>query len=92
MLPCIECNELWDVYTNLRFKYRIAMGARAGRVSDDDINKLCDASELAKRTFEEHKMIHDLKPRISAIEARHADDKRHRQTTAILLPPARDTS
>jgi hypothetical protein len=68
------------------------MAARAGRVSDDDINKLCDASELARRTFEEHKMTHALKPRISATEAPHAEDKRHRQTTAILLPPATDNS
>jgi len=84
----MECTELWDVYTNLRFKYRIAMAVGARRVSDNNINKLRDASELARRTFDEHKMTHDPKPRVSATEATHAVDKRHRQTTAILLPPA----
>ena len=86
MPPCIECTELWDVYANLRFKYRIAMAVGARRVSDNNINKLRDASELARRTFEEHKTTHDPKPRVSATD--HAADKRHRQTTAILLPPA----
>ena len=86
MPHCIECAELWDVYTNLRFKYRIAMAA--GMVSDEDINKLRDVSELARRTFEEHKMTHDPKLRVSATEAPYAAEKRHRQTAAILLPPA----
>ena len=83
MPPCIECTELWDVYTNLRFKYRISKSL--GKVSDDDINTLCDASELARRTFEEHKVTHEAKPRLT--EAPRAAD-RHSQTTAILLPPA----
>ena len=92
MPPCIECTELWAVYTNLRFNYRIAMAAGAGRVSADDIHKLRDASELARQVFKEHKMTHDPKLRVSATEAPHAADRRHRQTTAILLPPAMDTS
>jgi hypothetical protein len=53
---------------------------------------LRDASELARRVFKEHKMTHDPNPRVSATEAPHAADRRHRQTTAILLPPATDTS
>ena len=88
MPPCIECAKLWDDYTNLRFKYRIAMAVGAGRVFDDDINKLCDASELARRVFEEHKLTHEPKPRAGATEAPDAADKRNRQTTAILLPSA----
>jgi hypothetical protein len=49
---------------------------------------LCEASELARRTFEEHKVTHDSKPRVSVTEAPRAADMRHSQTTAILLPPA----
>jgi len=64
------------------------MAAGAGRVSDDNINKLRDASELARRVFKEHKMTHDPKPRGSATEAPHTADKRHSQITAILLPSA----
>jgi methionine aminopeptidase len=62
------------------------MAAGAGRVSADDINKLRDASELARRVFKEHKMMHDPKPRVSATEAARAAENRHRQTTAIPLP------
>jgi len=83
MPPCIECTELWDVYTNLRFKYRISKSV--GKVSDDDINTLRDASELARRTFEEHKVTHDPKTRVTVTEAPRAADIRHSQTTAILL-------
>ena len=88
MPPCIECTALWDDYTNLRFKYRIAMAAGAGRVPADDINKLCDASELARRVFQEHKMTHDPKPRVVQSKLPNAADERHRPTTAILLPSA----
>ena len=92
MPPCIECTEVWAVYTNLRFKNRIAMAAGAGRVSADDINKLRDASELARRVFNEHKMTHDRKPRVGATEAPHAAENRNRQTTAIPLPSQWQTS
>ena len=88
MPPCIECTELWAVYTNLRFKNRIAMAAEAGRVSADDINKLRDASELARRNFEEHKVTHNPASRVIVTEAPRAADIRPSQTTAILLPPA----
>jgi hypothetical protein len=86
MPPCIHCTELWDVYTNLRFKYRIAVAV--GKVSVDDINALCDASELARRNFEEHKVTHNPAPRVIVTEAPRAADIRPSQTTAILLPPA----
>jgi len=90
MPPCIECTQLWNLYTNLRIKYRIAIAAPAGRIADDYLDKLRVASELAQKNFQEHELTHCSKPRVTKTEAvPRAPEMRDRQNGAILLPAAR---
>ena len=87
MPPCIECTQLWNLYTNLRLKYRIALAALAGRIADDDLKKLRDAGEVAQRTLKEHEVTHAARHQVIATEASLAADMRDNRTRAILLPP-----
>jgi hypothetical protein len=89
MFPCIECTQLWNVYTNLRIKYRMAIAAPAGRIADDYLDKLRAASELAQNAFQEHELGHHSKPRVTETKTPPpAPEKRDRQNGAILLPAA----
>jgi len=88
MPPCIECTQLWNLYTNLMLKYRIALGASAGRISADDLNELRYAGEVAQRTFKEHELTHAAGHQVTTTETPRAADKRDNRTRAIPLPPA----
>jgi len=87
MPPCIECAQLWNLYTNLTLKYRIALGSPAGRIAADDLNELRYASEVAQRTFKEHELTHTARTQVTATEAPRAADMRDNRVRAIPLPP-----
>src|SRR5438034_6532928 len=59
MPRCIECTELWDIYTTLSLKYREALAA--ARQRSNDLERMRDASELAGRTLREHELTHGMK-------------------------------
>ena len=85
MPPCIECTRLWNEYTNLRLKYRLSVSAREN-FGDGDPDKKRDASELARRIFEEHEMTHRPQPK-TVPAPRPAETPAH-AAGVILLPAA----
>ena len=87
----MECTRLWNAYTNSRLKYRIAVADAARSSTADNLDKLRDASEHARRTLEDHERAHDPKRQVAETRAPApaavAVAVGQRARGVILLPP-----
>ena len=85
----MECDQLWDRYTNLRIKYRLTVtAARQGACAAEVLDKVQADSEAARRNLQEHKLAHDPKSQSPEVRnvVRNVVEKRDRGDRIFLLP------
>jgi hypothetical protein len=87
----MECAELWNTYTNLKLKYRVAATSKI-RPDDSILMGLSRACDEAQRALRQHELTHkparqEPEPQSEPSPAA-APQLSHSRTGAILLPAA----
>jgi hypothetical protein len=87
----MECAELWNTYTNLKLKYRVAATSKA-RPDDSILMGLSRACDEAQRALRQHELTHNPGPREAEPQSEPspsaAPQLSHGRTGVILLPAA----
>ena len=88
MAPCMECNDLYNNFTSLKLKYRVAATAKV-RPDDAILAALKRSCDDAQRALLQHESLHNpsrQEPKPEPAAAPRFD--RPRAGAAILLPAA----